>query len=771
MLKSIPPIFSLILIAIAAWFTFFSSQPGNITSENIPETGFSTQRAFQHVEAMAQQPHYIGTAEHSRVRNYIVNELQKMDLLVQTQEDYTLNKNGSLVRPQNILSRIEGDGDGQALVLMSHYDSNPHSSLGASDAASGVATILEGIRAFLAQNKSHENDIILLFTDAEEVGLNGAELFVKDHPWTQDAALVLNFEARGSGGDSFMFLETNSGNAKLVKAFQEANPEYPVTNSLVYSIYKMLPNDTDLTVLREQANIQGFNFAFIDDHFDYHTATDTPENLDKESLAHQGSYLMPLLETFKSADLSNFQTEKELIFFSLPGGEMISYPFSWITPMLLIAVVIFILLLVYGFSRKSLESRSVFKGFLAFLLSSTISGLLVYLLWKFNLYIYPEYSEMEQGFTYNGYYYIAAFLFLSLTVAFFTYHRYHKNTNKASLLVFPLFFWILLCSLLAFYLKGAAYFIIPVYFGLLQLFVMIRQEKPNNLLMAFLSLPAIAIFLPLLVQFPVALGLKILFASALLCFLLFTLMLPVFAYFKRKKALAVLSFLIFNILFFTAHFKSKFDEESPKPNSLVYLFDADENTAHWRSYDEMPDEWTENFFGKEPVIIPSNEKTFSSKYGSNFTWRAEAPSINLEAPAILFDSLGTTDEITHYSLKIAPNRKIHRLELFADRSMDFEKFTVNGLQADDTRLGDNKFNVHTRRWHDRLLTWHVSGRDTLRLEFSLESDKKPAFTLYESSFDLLENQELNVPKRSESMIPRPFVVNDAVIFKKTISPE
>ncbi|MGY5850716.1 M20/M25/M40 family metallo-hydrolase [Salegentibacter sp. F14] len=771
MLKRIPPIFSLFLIAVAAWFTFYNSQPENITDEDLPETEFSTHRAFQHVEAMAQQPHYIGTTEHSRVRNYIVNELQKMDLLVQTQEDYTLNKHGSLVRPQNILSRIEGDGDGQALVLMSHYDSNPHSSLGASDAASGVAAILEGIRAFLAENISHENDIIILFTDAEEVGLNGAELFVKDHPWARDAALVLNFEARGSGGDSFMFLETNSGNAKLVKAFQKANPEYPVTNSLVYSIYKMLPNDTDLTVLREQANIQGFNFAFIDDHYDYHTATDTPENLDKESLAHQGNYLMPLLATFKDANLSDFETQEDLVFFSLPGGAVISYPFSWITPMLLIAVVIFILLLVYGFSRNSLESRSVFKGFLAFLLSFTFGGLLVYLLWKFNLYIYPEYSEMEQGFTYNGYYYIAAFLFLSLTVAFFTYHRYHKNTSKASLFVFPLFFWILLCTLLAFYLKGAAYFIILVYFGLLQFFVMIRQKKPNNLFMAFLSLPAIVIFLPLLVQFPVALGLKILFVSALLCVFLFTLMLPVFAYFKRKKALAVLSFLIFNILFFFAHFNSEFDKERPKPNSLVYLFDTDENTAHWRSYDKMTDKWTQNFFGKEPVIIPTSEKTFNSKYGSDFTWSAEAPSINLKAPAIIFDSLDTANEITHYSLKIAPNRKIHRLELFADRGVDFEAFTVNGLQADDTWLGKNRFNVHTRRWHDRLLTWHVSARDTLRVEFSLKSDKNPEFTLYESSFDLLENQKLNVPERSESMIPRPFVVNDAVILKRTISLE
>jgi hypothetical protein len=46
-----------------------------------------------------------------------------------------------------------------------------------------------------------------------------------------------------------MLMETNAGNAGLVKEFAAANATFPVSNSLMYSIYKMLPNDnTDLTV-------------------------------------------------------------------------------------------------------------------------------------------------------------------------------------------------------------------------------------------------------------------------------------------------------------------------------------------------------------------------------------------------------------------------------------------------------------------------------------------------------------------------------------------
>ena len=70
-------------------------------------------------------------------------------------------------------------------------------------------------------------------------------------------------------------METNGKNSKLLSEFLAAKPNFPAANSLMYSIYKMLPNGTDLTVFRENGNINGFNFAFIGDHFDYNTAQDS----------------------------------------------------------------------------------------------------------------------------------------------------------------------------------------------------------------------------------------------------------------------------------------------------------------------------------------------------------------------------------------------------------------------------------------------------------------------------------------------------------------
>lgn len=773
MLKKLSPFLVFILLILTVWFLLKSAISEPDFSEEVPVTEFSTERAFKKVEEISQAPHFIGSNTHSRVRNYLVSELEELGLEVQIQEGYTVNNEGTISKPQNIIARIPGSGSGKSLILMSHYDSAGHSSPGASDAASGIATILEGVGAFLASGAANQNEIIILFTDAEEIGLNGAELFIDEHPWAENMGLALNFEARGSGGNSFMLLETNGGNAQLIEEFKNANPEFPVTNSLAYSVYKMLPNDTDLTVLREQGGINGFNFAFIDDHFDYHTANDTPKNLDLETLAHQGSYLMPLLNYFKDADLSDLDAEKDLMYFSLPFGEIISYPFSWIFPMLILCFLLFIAVVVYGASRREGFLKNSLRGALPFFIGLIGSSVLVYLLWKFSLMIYPEYSEMEHGFTYNGYYYIAAAIFLSLTINLTAYHKFHKKEQQAGFFVLPLFFWLLICTFFAFYLKGAAYLIIPAFFAVLQLWVMIRQKQPNLFLMFFLSLPALIIVLPFITIFPVALGLKILFIVGILISLLFGLFLPVFGYFSRKKALALLSFLIFNVLFITAHFKSTFSEERPKPNSLVYFYDADKNEASWISYDKLIDPWTEKYFGEDPVIHSSVDQVFSSKYGSKFTYHAEAPVKDIPEPGVIFEQTGrdSLPGLGRYLLKIAPNRKINRMEIFADRNVDFINFTVNGLEADSIYLGANAFHVFTKRWGNRLLTYHASNKDTLRLEFTVKEEELPEFTLYESSYDLLENEELQVPPRQKEMIPRPFVVNDAVIVKKTIKME
>jgi hypothetical protein len=89
------------------------------------------------------------------------------------------------------------------------------------------------------------NDIVFVFTDGEEAGLLGAEAFAAEHPLAARGGVVLNVEARGTGGPVIMF-ETANGNASLVDVF--AGAAHPVGTSFAVEIYRILPNDTDFSV-------------------------------------------------------------------------------------------------------------------------------------------------------------------------------------------------------------------------------------------------------------------------------------------------------------------------------------------------------------------------------------------------------------------------------------------------------------------------------------------------------------------------------------------
>ncbi len=757
---------ALLLIIIAIYLSFYALIPHTISSIDSEDNSFSTERALIHLKEISKQPHYVGSENHETVKNYIVKQLEVLGLETQIQEGYAFTDWETFVKSKNVLARIKGSDNSKALLLLSHYDSNSHSSYGASDAGSGVVTILEGLRAFLSENKTPKNDIIILISDAEELGLNGASLFVNNHEWAKDVGLVLNFEARGSGGPSHMFVETNEGNKNLIKGFKEANPSHPVANSLAYSIYKMLPNDTDLTRFRKDANIDGFNFAFIDDHFDYHTALDTYERLDKNTLEHQGSYIMPLLNYFSNANLNTLKSDTDDVYFNVPLFKTVSYPFSWIVPMLIFAILIFCALVFYGINKRTLESNEMAKGFLPGIAAVIINGLVGYFGWKLLCIIYPQYGEMLHGFSYNGHAYIWAFSLFSLAVCMWLYSKVYKPENTASLAVPPLLLWLLICGVVAFQLKGASFFMIPVYFGLISLFVLVRQKRPNIILMTLLLFPLLMIMSPFVKMFPVGLGLKMLIASTLLVSLIFSLSISVFGFSRYKNRWAFILFAVSFVFLLLAHFNSNFNEERPKPNSLVYLYDADKDASIWATYDHVLDDWTKSFLTDNPDKAEDlHYDTFSSKYGTPFSYSKKANIKPLNVAYIDKQKDTVIGDLRHVKLFITPQRSVNRMEFFADLNYTFLSVNLNGMKVEKPM---NDISVFANRKNNRLFNYHVSDEKYLEMEFIIPAEQKTEFTMYSLSYDMLNNSLFDVPERPKTMIPKPFVLNDAVIVKKTI---
>ena len=758
-------ILSILFIAGILGLIYLFMMPQWVSTDNALLSEYSTKRALEKVKVISENPHFVGSGNHKLVGDYLVKELQKMGLETQIQEGTTLSDWGNLTKSKNILVRIKGSDSSKALLLLSHYDSAPHSySHGASDDASGIATILEGVRAFLENKTPHKNDIIILFSDAEELGLNGAALFVTQSNWAKEVGLVLNFEARGSAGPSYMLMEVNKGNANMVKEFTAANPSYPVSNSLMYSIYKMLPNDTDLTVFREQGKIQGFNFAFIDNHFNYHTAQDDFNHLSPKTIAHQGSYLVPLLNYFSNSDLSSLQSGDDYVYFNTPIN-FVSYPFSWVFPMLIVAVLLFLFLVFIGLGKRVLVFSEMGKGFLIFLGSILVSGITAFFGWKLLLKIYPQYNDILQGFTYNGHDYIGAFVFLSLAISLLFYSTSNSENKTENYSIAPLFIWILINFAIAFYLPGAGFFIIPLFFSLFMLAYFVTTQKTNPILNLILSIPSLIILVPFIIMFPIGLGLKILTGSAVLTVLVFGLLLPIFGSFTRKSFWSFLLFLISIGFFIKADINSGYAIGAAKPNSLLYVYNADSKKAVWTTYDINLDPWTKLYLGENPKDASElNKNPLFSKYKSGFTYSVEANVIDLGEPTISFlqDSIGGSQH--YYKISITPNRQVNRYDVFANENMTFYNLKANGATA-----LDQKGSLYERKGK-KLVSYYVVDNEPLELQFSIPITAVFDMGLMESSFDLVSNPKFRIAKRLPWMMPMPFVLNDAVVIQKRIVP-
>jgi hypothetical protein len=74
-----------LFVAICIVFAEHVSRPPGAIPENAPPTAFSAARAMKHVRAIAQRPHPIGSAEHDRVRDYLVAQLRNLGLEPQIQ--------------------------------------------------------------------------------------------------------------------------------------------------------------------------------------------------------------------------------------------------------------------------------------------------------------------------------------------------------------------------------------------------------------------------------------------------------------------------------------------------------------------------------------------------------------------------------------------------------------------------------------------------------------------------------------------------------------
>ena len=326
-----------------------------------PDTVFSAERAMRHVEAIAVRPHPMGSPDHDRVRDYIMAELTALGLKPQLQVTTAVGTRYQAAgRVQNILAWMPGkESNGKALLLAVHYD-GVEAGPAAGDDAAGSAALLETLRALRARKEPLAHDVIALFTDGEEAGLLGAAAFVREHPWAKDVAFVLNFEARGTSGRSYMF-ETGPGNRDAASLLRSARDV--TAGSTFTTVDRTLPNDTDLSEFAV-LGVPALNFAFADGVERYHTSHDDVSHLNPGSVQHHGLQMLALTKKIGDGPLPRPQTG-DGVFFDMPALGLIVYPVGLAIPLALVALVLSIVVLRGSFGAAGIGAGVMLLAILA----------------------------------------------------------------------------------------------------------------------------------------------------------------------------------------------------------------------------------------------------------------------------------------------------------------------------------------------------------------------------------------------------------------------
>lgn len=665
-----------------------------------PPTEFSATRALAELRPLAQAPHPQGSAEHDRVRDHLLLRLRELGLESEVQHATAANGRIGLewkgATPagsvDNVVGRLPGTASRRAVLLVAHYDSVPWSA-GAADDGAGVAAILETLRALRA-GPPLRNDLVVLFSDGEEAGLLGAKAFVEGHRWARGVGVALNFEARGTGGPSLMF-ETSAGNQGLVRELAAAAPR-PLASSLFYEIYRLLPNDTDLSVFKE-AHLPALNFAFIGGGTAYHTRLDTLDALDPGSLQHHGSYALSLARRLGAIDLVDLADvyTPDAVYFNAVGSHLFVYPAVYPSAVAwsLTAIVAVLLLaaLIVGLRRRRLSVKGLLRGALGLVALLVVVPLTTALLWMAVRALHSDYAFMTSGDVYGGGIYVLAFVLLALAIGAALVRWMRRRAAMLDLWAGALLVWLLLLVAATAFLPGASYLLAwPLLAGALALgcCVLLREGSRAAAAVALAStVPGIVLMAPtvklVFAGVTLALGAVPMVLVALLLGLLVPALDALTAGGARRFASLLTAAAL--LLMVVATLVARFDAQRPRPDNLFYTLDADRGSARWGSTDPAPDEWTRSALGAKPghgrldAYLPTAPE--NSPLLPQSLLLQPAPLVALPAPTAELLASETDGAVRTLRLRFASPRRAPILTVHLDPAVAVESATLDGREV------------------------------------------------------------------------------------------
>lgn len=569
-----------------------------------PATEFSAERAVRHVQVIAQTPRPAGTAASAAARGYILGQLQQLGIPAEIVTSRSADGH-SASEIRNVLARLPGRANTRAFALTGHYDSVRYGP-GAADDGAAVAALLETARA-LRSGPPLSNDVIFVFTDAEEGGLLGAKAFAR-HPWAGEIGVLLGFESRGTSGGSLMF-ETSSSNGWLIAELARARVG-ALASSLFSSIYESMPFNGDFSWLKRHGQ-QGFHAAFINDFAWYHTRNDRPEHLSLASLQHHGNYALGLARHFGNRPLDRV-TAPDAVYFNTIGTQLVHYPKSWSAPLAIAVGGLLLFTLLLGLFRKRISLLGLFAGVAAWLGCALAASLVTLLLLAAVFGPGDLLAFYRSGMRdlhdlrplYHNDLYGLAFALGALGILGALFNLARRRIGLLNLAGGALVWWWVLLGLLQMWLPGGSYFATwPTFCGALQLlvlFVVPRDQSVAAVTLAWLTpltWPVIFLLVPAYRYLLSSVMIMSSPALVLVVVLLGGLLIPQLELIARVRRWWLPSFAgAASVLLVTVGLAtSGVSAAKPACNCLAYGLDLDASKAFWMSSDSAPDEWTALF--------------------------------------------------------------------------------------------------------------------------------------------------------------------------------
>lgn len=191
------------------------------------------------------------------------------------------------------------------VLVNCHFDS-VSTGFGATDDGIGCVTILQLLSYFTSSGRQPKNGIVLLFNNAEEDGLLGANAFGQSAVWEFIHTFV-NLEGAGAGGRAILFRATD---LEIAKAYSHS--PHPFGSIVAADAFKqgLIRSGTDYEIFESIYGERGMDIAFYGPRARYHTDQDDARHASVDSVWHMLSAALASTEQLSKTSNTVFSGDR-----------------------------------------------------------------------------------------------------------------------------------------------------------------------------------------------------------------------------------------------------------------------------------------------------------------------------------------------------------------------------------------------------------------------------------------------------------------------------